>query len=107
MVEAKKRDVDVQVLLDKSQPTAKGSQLPLLLQNDVPVAIDSVSGIAHNKVMIFDGQKVLTGSFNFSHAADSRNAENVLIIQDQELAQIYKTNWDKRSLLSHPYKGDR
>lgn len=104
LVEAKKKGVEVQVLLDKSQPSARGSQLPLLVQNDVSVAIDVVPGIAHNKIMIFDGHALLTGSFNFTKAADSRNAENVLLIQDAELARIYKAEWDKRAQLAKPYK---
>jgi phospholipase D len=105
LVEAKKRGVDVRVILDKSQQTAKKSQIHLLLQNNIPVSIDSVSGIAHNKVMILDETHVLTGSFNFTAAADSRNAENVLIIQDKELARLYQDNWNRRAQLSRPYPG--
>lgn len=105
LVEAKKRGVDVRVLLDKSQPTAKHSQLPLLLQNNVPVSTDSAPAIAHNKVMIIDDLFVLTGSFNFTSAAESRNAENLLLIRDPSIAEIYKANWDKRALVSYPYKG--
>ncbi|MGC8483733.1 MAG: phospholipase D-like domain-containing protein, partial [Thermodesulfobium sp.] len=79
------------------------SKLPLLIQNNVPVLIDTVHGIAHNKIMILDDTNVITGSFNFTDAADSRNAENVLIIQDSELARIYKDNWDKRAKTAKHY----
>ena len=103
LVEAKARGVDVQVVLDKSQPTAKGSQLNTLLGAHIPVSIDQLSGIAHNKVMIIDDAYVLTGSFNFTNAADTRNAENILLLQDPELAKLYKTNWKAREKLSRPY----
>ncbi|MGC8483218.1 MAG: phospholipase D family protein, partial [Thermodesulfobium sp.] len=103
LVEAKKRGVDVNVILDKRQITARGSKLPLLIQNNVPVLIDTVHGIAHNKVMIIDGSHTITGSFNFTDAADSRNAENVLIINDPELSRIYKDNWDKRAKTAKYY----
>ena len=53
-------------------------------------------GIAHNKVMIIDNQKVITGSFNFTTAADTKNAENVLLIEDAQLAEQYLINWHKR-----------
>jgi len=103
LVEAKARGVDVQVILDKSQPTAKGSQLSTLLGAGIPVFIDPVPGIAHNKVMIIDEAYVLTGSFNFTNAADTRNAENILLLQDLELAKLYKTNWKAREKVSRPY----
>lgn len=47
--------------------------------------------------MIFDERYVLTGSFNFSQAAETKNAENLLLIDDPALAQVYKKNWDYRA----------
>ncbi|XVN43650.1 MAG: phospholipase D-like domain-containing protein [Candidatus Rickettsia vulgarisii] len=44
-----------------------------------------VPGIAHNKIMIIDKSKVITGSFNFINSADKRNAENVLLIDNSVL----------------------
>jgi hypothetical protein len=43
-------------------------------------------GIAHNKVMIFDGRYVFTGSFNFSKRTKMRNAEKILLIDEPSLA---------------------
>jgi phosphatidylserine/phosphatidylglycerophosphate/cardiolipin synthase-like enzyme len=62
----------------------------------VPLWEDYKLRIAHNKVMIFDGQTVETGSFNFTDAAQYHNAENMLIIHNQALAQKYLANWEKR-----------
>ena len=47
--------------------------------------IDAEHAIAHNKVMIIDGETVITGSFNFTKAAEENNAENLLIIHDKKL----------------------
>jgi len=96
--------LDVYIIPDKSQKNARKSQIHLLIQNNIPVFIDFIPGIAHNKVMIIDGLLTLTGSFNFTNAGDSRNAKNVLIIEDRELANLYKSNWEKRRLLSTRYK---
>ena len=52
--------------------------------------------IAHNKVMVIDGQTVLTGSFNWSTAADKHNAENLLTIHDPRVAQAYDRNFRDR-----------
>ncbi len=96
LVTAHKRGVNVQILIDKSQLKEKYSQLNYLGQNGLSLFIDSAQGIAHNKVMIFDDRFVLTGSFNFSKAAESRNAENIVIIDDPVLANIYLKNWEGR-----------
>ena len=66
-----------------------------LSDGGVAVFIDSAHspGLAHNKVMIIDQAVVITGSFNFTKAAESRNAENLLIIQDPALAAAYARNF--------------
>ena len=58
-------------------------------------------GIAHNKVIIIDSKKVITGSFNFTSAADHRNAENVILIEDTDIASLYLKNWTNREKESH------
>jgi phosphatidylserine/phosphatidylglycerophosphate/cardiolipin synthase-like enzyme len=58
----------------------------VLANQGVPTKIDATHAIAHNKVMIIGGETVITGSFNFTKAAQARNCENLLIIRDQALA---------------------
>lgn len=50
--------------------------------------------------MIIDGKEVITGSFNFTKAAQNKNAENVLIIRDPSLAKRYMDNWQRRQAVS-------
>jgi phosphatidylserine/phosphatidylglycerophosphate/cardiolipin synthase-like enzyme len=89
------RGVDVRVILDKSQRTERYSGMTFLIHAGIPTRIDVVHAIAHNKVMVIDGETVITGSFNFTKAAESKNAENLLIIQDPGLAKLYQANWEK------------
>ncbi len=107
LVRAKLDGVSVQVLLDRSNISSKYSCMKILQDNNIPVYIDSIKGIAHNKVMIFDSNRVLTGSFNFSKAADFKNVENLLIINDKALAKRYKKNWLARQKIGyfHPKTG--
>jgi phosphatidylserine/phosphatidylglycerophosphate/cardiolipin synthase-like enzyme len=92
---AHQRGVDVQVILDKSQPNQSYNYASFFLNAKIPVSIDSKHAIAHNKIIIIDGTTVITGSFNFTKSAEERNAENLLIIESPELARIYLDNWDK------------
>lgn len=104
LINAHKRGIIVKVLVDRSQLTAKGSQVKKILDNHIPIAIDIVPGIAHNKVMIIDDIYVLTGSFNWSNAAEYRNAENLLLISDNAINKIYRENWKKRTVHAQPIK---
>ncbi|SAL44144.1 phospholipase D family nuclease [Caballeronia concitans] len=98
---AKDRGVDVRVILDKSQVSQKYSGATYLRNAGIDVAIDIKPAIAHNKVMIFDGKAVFTGSFNFTKAAQQRNAENGMLVRgDHALTKAYLSNWDKRYSVS-------
>lgn len=100
LVDAKNRGVDVEVLLDKSQLRSKGSVLPYLNDQNIFTKIDYLPAIAHNKIMIIDNETVITGSYNFTANAEKRNAENLLIIHNNELARNYFTYWLQRKRLS-------
>ena len=67
--------------------------------------IDAQHAIAHNKVMIIDGEIVITGSFNFTKAAEVNNAENLLVIHDKKLAERYIKNWQEHERHSDEYVG--
>ena len=93
LVAAHKRGVDVKVILDKSNLTGKYSSADFVSHAGIPTWIDSRHAIAHNKIMVIDGQTILTGSFNFTKAAEENHAENLLVIQDAALASKYAANW--------------
>ncbi len=105
LVEAKRRGVKVEVILDKSQQTEHYSEADFLAHAGIPVRIDAVHAIAHNKVMVIDGATVITGSFNCTKAAEEHNAENVLVLHDAALAVQYAGNWKKHQAHSEPYSG--
>ncbi|QKX01638.1 phospholipase D family protein [Wolbachia endosymbiont of Cruorifilaria tuberocauda] len=104
LIKAKKRGVNVKVILDKSQLHLKYSVINKLFANEIPVWIDNKPKIAHNKVIIIDNEIVITGSFNLTSTAKKGNAENLLIIRDYpELVQQYVKNWEIRKLQSYKY----
>jgi phosphatidylserine/phosphatidylglycerophosphate/cardiolipin synthase-like enzyme len=105
LVDAEKRGVKVRVILDKSQRTEKYSEADFLIHAGVPTWIDAKHAIAHNKIMIIDGKIILTGSFNFTKAAEDDNAENLLVIQDPALAAKYTANWQAHLSHSEVYQG--
>jgi phosphatidylserine/phosphatidylglycerophosphate/cardiolipin synthase-like enzyme len=105
LVDAHRRGVKVEVILDRSQRTEKYSSADFVVHAGIPTRIDDRHAIAHNKVMVIDGKTVLTGSFNFTKAAEEHNAENLLVIRDPALAEKYAANWRAHADHSEPYAG--
>lgn len=93
LVDAFKRGVRVEVILDKSQKMERYSSTKFLSNRGIPTYIDCEHAIAHNKIMIIDGATLITGSFNFTKAAQERNAENLLILHDLTTIAFYTKNW--------------
>ena len=107
---ASKRGVQVRVILDDRQYAYDTQALirdmqkaGVLVWRDRPTAtlvrhgyVYHKVGIAHNKVMIVDDEKVITGSFNFTYAAQHFNAENMLIITSPAVAARYRQAWQQR-----------
>ena len=96
LINAHNRGIVVKILVDKSNLTDRFSKISLLQRAGIDVEVDKISGIAHNKVIIIDANKVISGSFNFTNDADKRNAENVVLINNPNVAKIYLENWQKR-----------
>jgi phosphatidylserine/phosphatidylglycerophosphate/cardiolipin synthase-like enzyme len=80
LVNAHKRGVSVEVILDKGQRREQYTSATFLANSGIPTFIDDKHAIAHNKIIIIDGETVISGSFNFTRAAEEKNAENLLII---------------------------
>jgi phosphatidylserine/phosphatidylglycerophosphate/cardiolipin synthase-like enzyme len=81
------------------------SDTDFLAHQGVPTMIDANHAIAHNKIIIIDGETIITGSFNFTKAAQEKNAENVLMIRDNALAAQYTQNWQAHAQHGERYVG--
>jgi phosphatidylserine/phosphatidylglycerophosphate/cardiolipin synthase-like enzyme len=81
LVNAYKRGVKVIVILDKGQQGKKFTSADFLLSAGIPTHLDDQHRISHNNIIIIDQSTVITGSMNFTKAAEERNAENLLVIR--------------------------
>ena len=95
LVRAHQRGVLVRVVMDAKSANSNRYVTEVLQQENIAVRQDNKHAIAHNKVMLIDESVVITGSFNFTNSAATRNAENVLVLKSSDLAQRYKADWLK------------
>jgi phosphatidylserine/phosphatidylglycerophosphate/cardiolipin synthase-like enzyme len=106
LVRAHQRGVQVHVILDAhAQPHHPPvSAVARLVAAGIAVSLDARHAWAHDKVMILDGEIVITGSHNWTVAADKNNGENLLVIRDPRLARVYTENWQRHARHSTPYR---
>ena len=108
VVNAQKRGVQILVVLDPSQEGERYHVAQFLYNAAIPVHIDRKHAIAHNKIMLIDGRTIITGSFNFTKAAEQSNAENLLILLDKpDLYAAYEKNFQTHLRHSDKYEGRR
>jgi phosphatidylserine/phosphatidylglycerophosphate/cardiolipin synthase-like enzyme len=93
LVRAHQRGVKVRVLLDQKSQESNRYAIGVLADAQIEVRQDGKHAIAHNKVMVIDQAVVITGSFNFTNSAATRNAENFLVLKSVELADKYRIQW--------------
>jgi phosphatidylserine/phosphatidylglycerophosphate/cardiolipin synthase-like enzyme len=93
LVRAHRRGVSVRVLLDQKSETSNRYVIGVLKDAQIEQRADGKHAIAHNKVMVIDQAIVITGSFNFTNSAATRNAENFLVLRSTDLADQYRAQW--------------
>jgi len=109
LIEAHARGIDVQVIADAEQTELiENSVVPELAAAGVSVFLDEDHVAAHNKVMVIDegdaSAVVITGSYNFTFAAQFRNAENLLLLRGgPRVTRAYADNWRRHRSHSRPY----
>lgn len=106
LLNAKRRGVDVSVIVDKSQETERYTSATFLANTGISVRVDHVHAIQHNKFIVADAVTVETGSFNYTDSAARRNAENVIVVLGNPvLASSYLAEWQTHWQHSIPMSG--
>lgn len=96
LIQAFKRGVDVRVIADKKANQPYYSAVRYIASKGIPTKTNDYYQIFHHKFIIIDGKHTETGSFNYTAAAASKNAENALMIwNNKKVARIYTNEWNK------------
>jgi len=90
LADAVSRGVDVRIILDATNAGNKYTTHELLRKANVLVKTENFAGKMHSKAIIIDDKYLITGSMNLSKRGNNINDENVLVIENSELAKYYK-----------------
>jgi phosphatidylserine/phosphatidylglycerophosphate/cardiolipin synthase-like enzyme len=95
LISAKERGVEVRVVIERERAYEQGSEYPRLKSAGVDVRLDGNPNLMHHKFMVIDGYIVVTGSYNWSSAAEDRNDENIVVILDRDVAQRFVQEFER------------
>lgn len=90
LIKAKNRGVDVKILIDALNASIKHSKHKELREGGILVKTENYAGKMHSKSIIIDDEYTIIGSMNFSNSGENRNDENIIIINDSNIAKSYK-----------------
>jgi phosphatidylserine/phosphatidylglycerophosphate/cardiolipin synthase-like enzyme len=113
LIDAKGRGVDVQLIADDEQiRRMERGLVPTIAAAGVATFVDDSHSSAHNKIMVIDAGMpqavVITGSFNFTQAAQYKNAENLLLFRgNPQLTQAYLANWQRHRAHARTFEPGR
>ncbi|MGB7876800.1 MAG: phospholipase D-like domain-containing protein [Anaerolineales bacterium] len=79
-----------------------GTEYDFFKQAGLNVFVDGNEGQMHHKTMIVDGRILITGSYNFSRSAETRNDENIVVIYNPEIASFYLKEFGRVYALAQP-----
>ena len=99
---AHRNGLTVRVLSDNEKMDDRGNDIERLAASGVNVRIDRSPEHMHHKFMVVDGQTVLTGSYNWTRSAETRNEENLVVLDDPILAGRFAEKFERIWNLSDP-----
>ena len=99
LIRAKSRGVDIKIIVDALNASAKYSKHQLLRNAGILVKTENYAGKMHSKSMIIDDKYTLIGSMNFSYSGENKNDENLIVIENPKITKFYKSfflyQWNK------------
>jgi phosphatidylserine/phosphatidylglycerophosphate/cardiolipin synthase-like enzyme len=87
--------VIVRGVIERGQASNQGSEYDTLRQSVFDVRLDANQHNMHHKVIVIDGEIVITGSYNFSRNAQEYNDENVLVLHNAVVASQFLIEFER------------
>lgn len=99
LIKAKNRGVEVKIIIDALNASIRHSKHQELRKGGLAVKTENFAGKMHSKSMIIDDKYTIIGSMNFSNSGENKNDENIVLIENPEIAKFYKDfflyQWNK------------
>lgn len=97
LFKARDRGVRVRLVLDRERYEEGGATIQALRKSDLPVRAWGERGesLMHHKFAVFDGKLVVTGSYNWTNAAERANRENLVLLDDPRVVERFEREFSR------------
>lgn len=95
LIAAHSRGIDVRIIVDRVEMKQTYSQVQVIANAGLDISYDPKVSLHHNKWITIDGFELMTGSYNYSNAAEFSNAENMLDCHSTAGAAAYNSYWSQ------------
>lgn len=104
LVEAKKRGIDVEIVLPASAFKVKGNLIAKAEKAGIPVWRDKQhTDNPAGRLITVDGYKAFTGTFTLVDDAKRKGIENLVQLESETLASTYEGDWEDHRTHSDPF----
>ncbi|MFC1698058.1 phospholipase D-like domain-containing protein [Nanoarchaeota archaeon] len=83
------KGITIKGIYEKTQAGSQYSTFKILEYQGLDIKKDTNPKAMHHKVFIIDNQTVITGSMNPSKSGNEKNDENILIIHDKKITDLF------------------
>ena len=98
LVDAHHRGVEIRLVTDRCKYEKSQATRDLLLKCAFPFRLtygrDGANSKMHHKFALLDHRLVITGSYNWTFASEERNHENILLLRQPRLIEIYRQEFE-------------
>lgn len=98
LVDARERGVDIRLVIDRSKYEKSQATRKLLSACEFPFRLacgrDGTGSKMHHKFALLDHRLVITGSYNWTFASESRNHENILLLRERGLVDTFRQEFE-------------
>lgn len=95
MIAKSKKGIAVTGIFERRGTRGGHSEYTKMKLEGLPVRLDHNRGAMHHKVIVIDGERVIMGSYNYSRNANRYNDENIMIIDNREIAGRYLSEFKR------------
>ena len=89
-----RRGVKIRIITDNDKAEDLGSDVPKFIAAGIPLVEDRTPFHMHHKFAIFDGVRLLNGSYNWTRGAAADNMENLVDTGDPKLIAAFQREFD-------------
>ncbi|HOY32230.1 MAG TPA: phospholipase D-like domain-containing protein [Bacteroidales bacterium] len=95
LMSAQNNGIHIRIITDDDKCYDEGSDIHRLSETNISIRTDNRPALMHNKFVVIDKVRTITGSYNWTRTAAMENGENIVVLSDTDVANAYLATFEK------------